>query len=144
MEIHRLCGLNRGRAPLTAYFFTLTLIFYRMDSQDLFNFRSAIRQISGQDESEILDKDARLLACFYCYLVNEPIGENLYCAIKLAQDSLNIKGGESPNPEGVDLFNKYRKELIAAHNAGTPCEWAKEICKKYGMEVCMKQLAIMA
>ncbi len=55
----------------------------------------------------------------------------LNAGLAIAQQKFNIKGGETPNPEGVAIFNKYLKEI---KKDGMATEWLWEIYLRYNLE----------
>ena len=69
----------------------------------------------------------------------------LNAGIAIAQQKFNLKGGETPNIEGVIIFNKYLKELKKDEMATV---WLWEIYLRYDLDTsglkseCPENLAI--
>ena len=51
--------------------------------------------------------------------------------ILIAQQRLNIYGGETPNVELVVKMQRFIKELKVS---GEQCMWLNEICKRYNLK----------
>jgi hypothetical protein len=79
------------------------------------------------------DYAAQLLAYLYIYGGgNEAVVYNtrLNSDIAIAQEKFKIKGGETPDINGVKLIKKYVKELTENENV----DWLKKIRENYGIK----------